>query len=492
MNKMTPVRFPILALVLLVMFAGSDCLAQSKAGDLKLTPRVFESAGGEKVDVELGQLTVPENRTRPDSRLIKLAFVRFKSTAKTPAAPIVYLAGGPGGSGMAAARGPRFPLFMAMREVADVIALDQRGVGMSEPNLECKERITLTPDKPYSRAQVLDLFRAQSRVCADNFRQQGVDLTGYNTNESADDLEDLRKALGAEKISLWAISYGTHLALATIKRHQESIDRMILAGVEGPAHTIKLPSNIQRHLEHIDALVSIDPNLSQEIPSFLALVKKVLYRLEREPVTVEVTDPISKQPTKVVLNKFAIQVLTTFSFGSGEAGLPARYYAMSKGDFSGPAQGWLGFSRGQNVGSAMAYMMDCASGVSPERRQEIAREAKTALLEDVMDFPLPDVCDAWGNPDAGSKFRAPAKSKVPVLFISGTFDVRTPPSNAEEVRLGFPNSFHLIIAGAVHSDPLFLSSPLIKEVMMEFMKGQQISTTRITLAPVKFVQVTKQ
>ena len=51
---------------------------------------------------------------------------------------------------------------------------------------------------------------------------------------------------------------------------------------------------------------------------------------------------------------------------------------------------------------------------------------------------------------------------------------------------GFPNSTHLIIEGAVHSDPLFLSSPKIKDVMMEFMKGSPVSTTRITLPPMKF------
>ncbi|MGH9957922.1 MAG: alpha/beta fold hydrolase, partial [Pyrinomonadaceae bacterium] len=76
---------------------------------------------------------------------------------------------------------------------------------------------------------------------------------------------------------------------------------------------------------------------------------------------------------------------------------------------------------------------------------------------------------------------------VPVLFISGTLDARTPVSNAEEYRAGFPNSTHLIIKGAVHSDPLFLSSPKIKDVMLEFMKGVPVSTTKITLPPMKFM-----
>lgn len=478
-------------LLIFPLVAGSEAAAQ-KAGDLKIEPYVFEPASGEKVDAELGRLLVPENRRKPGSRLIELAFVRFKSTSKKPGPPIIYLAGGPGGSGIGAARGSRFPLFMAMRETADVIALDQRGVGMSKPNLNCQETFDYPPDKVPSREDVLELFRKQSRACAESFRRQGVDLAGYNTNESADDLEDLRKAVGAPKISLWAISYGTHLALATIRRHERSLDRVILAGVEGLEHTIKLPSNIQKHLEHLDRLVKADPNLSKEIPSFAGLMKEVLDKVEREPAVVEITDPQTKRKVKTTVNKFVLQILTAFAFGSGEAVLPAVYYQMSKGDFSFAAQRWVGFiTSAQQIGSAMAYMMDCASGVSPERRRRIALEAKTALLGDIMDFPQPVVCDAWGSPDLGDGFRAPVRTKVPGLFISGTLDVRTPPGNAEEVRKGFQTSVHLIIDGAVHSDPLFLSSPKIKDVMLEFMKGQKVSITNITLEPLKFMPVTK-
>ena len=133
--------------------------------------------------------------------------------------------------------------------------------------------------------------------------------------------------------------------------------------------------------------------------------------------------------------------------------------------------------------------MDCYSGISSDRRKRIATEAETTLLADVMDLPIPDICDAWGSPDLGEAFRSPVRTDVPTLFISGTLDVRTPPSNAEEVRRGFSSSEHLIIEGAVHSDPLFLSSPKIKDVMLEFMRGEKVSTTRITLPPLRFQPV---
>ena len=475
-------------LLTLIALCVVPATAQHKAGDLKIKPYVFENWNHEKVDAELGVLLVPENRGDPQSNLIELAFVRFKSTARNPGTPIVYLAGGPGGSGIVAARSLRFPLFMALREVGDVIAFDQRGTGMSKPNLTCYERLDLPLDIVPSREAVVKAMRERSADCAWYWHDlQRVDLTGYNTNESADDLEDLRKALGARQISLWSLSYGTHLALATIRRHPQSISRAILAGTEGPDHTYKLPSNIQKHLEDLAAVIKADPELGKDIPDFLGLMKSVFDRLAKEPAVVEITDPRTKQKVKVTVNKFVMQYIAANNIGTMvTASYPALFYRAAKGDYTNPAQGWFNSSR-NDIGSAMSYMMDCASGLTAARRERIQREAKDTLLEDVSNFPFPDICEAWKAPDLGDTFRSLVSSSVPVLFISGTLDARTPISNAEEYRAGFPNSTHLIIEGAVHSDPLFLSSPRIKDVMLEFLKGMPVSTTRITLPPMKFV-----
>ncbi|HSE33862.1 MAG TPA: alpha/beta hydrolase [Pyrinomonadaceae bacterium] len=229
--------------------------AQEKAGTLKLKPYIFENAKREKTPAEFGTLFVPEKRSDPDSNLIEVVFVRFKSTAKTPGPPIVYLAGGPGGSGIDAAAGSRFPMFMALREIGDVIAFDQRGTGYSKPNLGCYERMSIPLDAVPSKEVAIKELGRNAAGCATYWREvQRVDLTGYNTNESADDLEDPRKALGVPKISLVSISYGTHLAFATMRRHPKSISQAILAGTEGPDHTYKLLSNIQKHLEDLAAL----------------------------------------------------------------------------------------------------------------------------------------------------------------------------------------------------------------------------------------------
>src|SRR5688572_17963039 len=75
----------------------------------------FRHSGGVEVDAERGVFEVPEDRRDPGSRRIKLTYVRFASTAAKPGPPIIYLAGGPGGTGSGTAQAARFPIFMALR-----------------------------------------------------------------------------------------------------------------------------------------------------------------------------------------------------------------------------------------------------------------------------------------------------------------------------------------------------------------------------------------
>ena len=253
-----------------------------KAGKLTLFPFIVKtdlsSSGSEehRIDAELGRLLVPERRSNPDSRLIELAFVRMKCTSQQSGPPLVFLAGGPGISGIDSLRWDvLYPWFAALRQVGDVIALDQRGTGLSNPRLDCLEAWDLPLDRPDSREEALRIGGEKAHICADFWQQQGVDLTGYTTEESADDIEDLRKALGYDALHLYGASYGSHLALATIKRHGASISRAVIAMVEGLDHTMKLPSNIQHHLEQLNTLLKMDPYWQSRIPDLLELMQSV-------------------------------------------------------------------------------------------------------------------------------------------------------------------------------------------------------------------------
>lgn len=134
----------------LIALAGLPMAAHAgpPPGELTLEPYTFDSRSGETIEAEMGTLVVPYDRSNPDSETIALKFVRFPATTDDPGPPLVYLAGGPGGSGIGAARGRRFELFMKLRELGDVIAWDQRGTGLSEPRV----RIEATVDTPYQGA----------------------------------------------------------------------------------------------------------------------------------------------------------------------------------------------------------------------------------------------------------------------------------------------------------------------------------------------------
>ena len=447
-------------------------------------PYVFQAADGQKTEAERGRLLVPENRSSSRTNSIELAFVRFKSTAAEPGLPIIYLAGGPGGSGIATAGGPRFPQFMAMRAVADVIALDQRGVGQSKPNLECRQTLDYPPDRPGDREEMLRLYRERSRACARFWTEQGVDLFAYNTIENADDVDALREALGMEKISLWATSYGTHLALTVIRRHEEHIHRAVLAGVEGPDHTLKMPGDVQRHFEELARLYREDPEVGHFLPDLLEWVDRVCARLEKEPVAVVITDPQTGERINVTVGSFDLQLFAAALPGRIQAiqNFPAAAHAISNGDFTPLATFALEFRRAP-LPPAMSLMMDCASGASEGRWARFRQEAAAFPLASLADFPYPDICDAWGSPDLGPAFRSPIRAHLPVLFMSGALDGRTPANNVEEIRDEFPNSVHVLIEGTAHGDHLLLSTPLTGQVMMEFLSGRPVSTTRITLPP---------
>jgi pimeloyl-ACP methyl ester carboxylesterase len=325
---------------------------------------------------------------------------------------------------------------------------------------------------------ILEEFAAE---CVAHWEAQGVDLAAYHTNASADDLEALRIALGAEQLTLWGISYGTHLALAYIRRYPDRVHKAVLAGVEGPTHTLKLPSNLDRILARADSLVRLDPEARAIAPDIVGSMRAIMERLEREPAYVQIPGP-GGDPVTVALSKFDVQDAFAGLLGDDEdiALLAVAVRALEGGNFTPLAALEARQRRGLRA-SAMAAAMDCASGVSPERRERIAREAEGSILGDATNFPFPQVCEFFPHTDLGPEFRSPVSGEMPVLFISGTLDARTPPSNAEEVRAGFANSEHMIIENGTHDDDLFLPSPLILQGILEFLHGEPVSEPRIRL-----------
>lgn len=185
--------------------------------------------------VECGFLAVPENRTRPDSRTIRLAVAILKSRSENPAPdPIVYLAGGPGASALLE-KPLGWWLDSPFPDNRDFILFEQRGTRFSEPFLNCPEEDT---------AAILDpgenngSYLNAALQCRDRLLSQGVDLTAYNSVASAADLEDLRAVLGYAEWNLYGVSYGTRLALSAMRDNPAGIRSVILDS------TLPLQANI--------------------------------------------------------------------------------------------------------------------------------------------------------------------------------------------------------------------------------------------------------
>jgi pimeloyl-ACP methyl ester carboxylesterase len=474
------------------MWSGNLLVAQStqprRLGSLSFSPYTYK-IDGQSIAGELGRLVVKENRSNPNSNLIELAFVRLKSTAASPGPPTIYLEGGPGASPISIAR---FPVYMRaftkLREIGDVILLDQRGVGLSRPNLTRLSPQSLPLDFFVDQATALGIFKARSREAADYFRQQGVDLRAYNTVESADDIDDLRRALGVDKVNLLGFSYGTHLGLAVIRRHGDHLSRVALIGTEGPNHTQKLPSTTEKQIATITKLVAQDPTVGALVPDLAGLMKRVLERLEKRPAIVRITDQRSNQPVDVKVGKFGLQLITIIDLGDTDdlPIFPALFYTLDKGDTSILARfvekRYNQLSAGVPV---MRLVMDSASGVTRARQAQIEREAKPLLLGNVMNFL--DVGEVFGNPDLGDEFRSPIHTRVPTLFISGTLDNSTPPFQADEVRRYFKHSTHLVVENAGHES--MLVDPHVQQAIIDFFSGRDVNRVKISLPTLRFLPI---
>ena len=151
--RVTPPCLPVLIAV-----AVSACTSTPVAKSEEAI--TFEANSGDTTSAYAGSFVVPEYRADSQSKAITLRYVRFPSTADKPGSPIVYLSGGPGGSGIGTAKWRRYPLFQAMAAHGDVIAFDQRGTGQSDAPPECKSSQLLPGIGPVSDEAFANLHRA--------------------------------------------------------------------------------------------------------------------------------------------------------------------------------------------------------------------------------------------------------------------------------------------------------------------------------------------
>ncbi|MGH8127227.1 MAG: alpha/beta hydrolase [Gammaproteobacteria bacterium] len=465
------------------LMAASQC---AWGTPLHLKPYTFKADNGTTVAAQWGTLEVPLRHEAKHGKTLRLSFVRFKSTNPHPGNPIVYLAGGPGGSGIDTARGNRFTLFMALRKVADVIALDQRGTGASNVIPACSATQSFPLDQPVTATTLGAYAKSAATHCVTVWQKKGIDLSAYNTRENALDLKSLRKALGAKKLNLWGISYGSQLALAALKLMPKQIGRVVLASPLDQDQTMRLPSRTQNFLARVAALVKANPKAGKVWPDLLGTMKAVLDRLATNPAHVTLPSPSGKAVT-LTFGKFWVQTFTVGMIKDPNKlrYLPALYAAMAAGHFEPVVRPLYAYLSRPMTLAGMPLAVRAASCLSPTRARRIAEQAPHTLLGNALNAPTELFRSTVAVKRPGDAFCKPIHSNVPALVLTGTLDGRTYPAGHAAILKGLSNVSEVVIKNAGHD--LFMSSPKVTDDIVEFFSHKPIKYPRINLPPPAFV-----
>jgi pimeloyl-ACP methyl ester carboxylesterase len=103
----------------------------------------------------------------------------------------------------------------------------------------------------------------------------------------------------------------------------------------------------------------------------------------------------------------------------------------------------------------------------------------------VVNFPYAPLLAVWPAINPEIDFTTPVTSNIRTLFLSGALDARTPVHQTEEIRKGFPNSVHIVVTNAGHEQ--VLSNREVREIIQEFLMGDEPVRNEVTNDPVKFV-----
>jgi pimeloyl-ACP methyl ester carboxylesterase len=427
-------------------------------------------------EIKTGYLVVPERRfPKLGGREIRLPFVIIKSRSASPRPdPVLFMAGGPGGSTLLQTRiRRRSPLL----DDRDLILLEQRGTRFAQPALMCPEiegalrsgwgtRLDGDPDPGEVAAAMA--------ACARSLEQDGVDLAGYTTRESAADIADLRRLLGISSWNLYGVSYSTKLMLTVLRDHPRGVRAAILDSVLPPEANWDEDgsANILEALEKIFARCREDESLRTRFPGLRARFFRLLGEANRQPLAVTIKNPLDGSPLALTLD--AAGIMNCLYAGLEDASaipwIPLIIDAACAGDaarLAPLARSYLGSTQGTALGMRLSvWCNEEFPFEKPERMlkppglpPELARFHQTAV-------PL-EALRAWPRGRPAERENEPVRSRVPILIAAGEFDPDTPVKWAREAASFLPAARLIEFAGFTHV-PLF-GHPDAARIMKEFL-----------------------
>ncbi|MFI8259714.1 alpha/beta fold hydrolase [Streptomyces sp. NPDC085665] len=439
--------------------SGAAAPTRFVPGPCPETPEPIEALAGARC----GHLEVPENRSRPGSRTIKLAVAVIPAAkpAKPAQDPLVFMAGGPGGDTF---DDIPFLIESGLNKDRDLILMAQRGNLYDQPNLACPEIDRFNAQSVglgYDAKQAQQLMLKAVKECRDRLTAAGVDLGAYNSTENAADFADLRTALHIPRWNVYGYSYGSDLALTYLRLHPEGIRAVALDSVTPPQSAV-LPWGWPSAAEGIDnifAACAAEPACKSRYPDLPRTLTEQVRKLEAHPLTLNVPPPGGGKPVKVVLDGGALLNLIV-AFTPRPKDLPAALDELSRGNPQRFAQARAAGSV-QNTGAfahGLTNSVACSEWAPGAAEPDVLKAGRAAfpgwpdtVLAQVPQLPFQyPACRIWNVPDRASVQRVATVSSVPALLISGTFDVKTGASWAKGVARGLSRSTSVEIPGIGH------------------------------------------
>ena len=473
---------------LLVTFIGilfiNSSLAQQTG--VTLSDKVYPTSGGLEIAGTEGYLTVLENRNNPDSRLIRMKFIRLKSLSQKPAEPVVFLEGG-GATVTWQAESPKdLQDWLPILKVADLIFIDQRGNGRQDLNYI--EMGGLPDDFFVSEEAASIHYNKMIRSALPFFKDKNIDYLGYNLEAHAQDLHEITQALNIDRYHLMGFSFGTSIGMATMMMYPEAVKSAVFVGADAPHQSLNYPAHLDAHIEKISAMVKADSDLSKQIPDFKRLVESTLDRLEKKPLLATVRNPINGQEMTLKVGRFGLSLLIRLDIDDATdiPVMPRLIYEVSQGKTE-----MLSWFLQKRLPYALAIPANglnqaLASGASNDRYRNILDQADDSPYGNAVNFPFNMAWEVWPEIPMKLETTSPIRSQTPTLFITGDLDCRTSVEQVDNTIKGFKNANHVIVENAGHEQTLW-NLTVFDELIPAFLRGEKVADQKVSGKAIKFI-----
>jgi pimeloyl-ACP methyl ester carboxylesterase len=424
---------------------GAGCTGED---DPSTPPAPVAEPGPCPPDVELvvlaphdcGFLTVPEDRSRPDGPSVRLFYLHVEPVGSEPLPePIATV-------GYEVGQTPAYSsvVVIAQNSSRELYVLDQRGTGYSEPSLACTEvdaRASELVAEPLAAAE--EAFIEAVTACRERLESSGVRLAAYSLPASAQDLEDLRGALGIPTWDLISWGSASRVLLEYVRRHPDDAGAVVLSeGVQFPERD-PISGAVSAFRDAFEALAQAcgaDDPCRRRYPDLSRALAEAVAALDEAPMT----ETVDGSP--VVVDGAGLLRVVRYFLSDRDlhrwAEIPRLVYAALDGDVSEVA-GALALDPGMCVGylircqypiSLGAYLSAICPGVVIPDDQPAPYASAFGSID-----PYVRACAAWGiEPDAAA--REPVAADVPTLVLIGQFDSFSPREVVQSVGTVMPGA----------------------------------------------------